>query len=595
MITTILVTALALTSAKLAIRAQYLIMIAIALSIVSFAFGKPIEATEIELWGTSSGESFWKVFAVFFPAVTGIMAGVNMSGDLRTPVRSIPLGTLAAVGTGYVVYMTLPILFASRANALTLIENPLIMKQMAIWSPAILLGVWGATLSSAIGSLLGAPRIAQAMARDRILPSWLSWLGRGSGQSDEPRLGTIATLGVVITAVCVGKLDIIAPILSMFFLTTYMVLNIAAGIESFLHSPSFRPVFRIHWSLSLLGAIGCLAVMFLINAIATVFSAVIVLLIYLWLKRRKLQTTWGDTRRGMWMSLLRAGIYQVGRKTDPKNWRPNILVLSGAPTKRWSLIELANAFTQNRGLITVSSILPKDSRDIRQQIQMEKTVIEYIEKRGVKALVRLVTAPNLIDGTLQLLETYGIGPLIPNTFLLGASHDFKHRESYCKLITEIHQAQRNIIILQQNSTRDFALRQQIDVWWGGLDSNGGLMLLLAYLLSSDFDWNDAQINLKLVVDDKVAEQTAKDNISDLIQKLRLGVKVEVIINKEQPFAQIFRESSRQADLVFLGLPEPDADFRQCYDRIMSWIIELPAVVLVLSAKNYSYEKVLAEE
>ena len=595
LIVTVAVAILAITSAQLAIKAQYFIMVAIVLSLISLIFGKSLEPTEIEMWGAASGESFWTVFAVFFPAVTGIMAGVNMSGDLRDPIRSIPVGTLAAVGVGYLVYMSLPILLANRADAVTLIENPLIMQQMAFWGPAILMGVWGATLSSAIGSLLGAPRVAQALARDRVLPSWLSWLGRGSGEDDEPRLGTILTLGVVIAAVCIGELDLIAPILSMFFLTTYLVLNIAAGIEGFLKSPSFRPAFRVHWSLSLLGALGCLAVMFLINALATIVAAIIVLIIYFWLQRRQMQTNWGDARRGIWMTLLRTGIFQISDEIDPKNWRPNILVLSGAPTKRWGLIELAHGLTQNRGLITVSSILPSGSRSIQQQAKMEGTIREYISKQGVQALVRLVTAPDLFTGASQLLETYGIGPLIPNTFVLGASSTPEHRESYCQLITKIHRAQRNVVILQENSDRGFGYRQQIDVWWGGLNFNGGLMILLAYLLRSDPDWNEAQINLKLVVENEAAVAPARDNVNNLVEGLRLGVEVKIIVGDERPFPQILHESSQKADLIFLGLPEPKASFVQDYSRLRSWTEELSSTVFVLAASDYAYEEVLSED
>ena len=593
LITTVAVAILALTSAELAIKAQYFIMIAIALSLVSLIFGKPLEATEIEMWGSSNGESFWTVFAVFFPAVTGIMAGVNLSGDLKDPIRSIPTGTLAAVGVGYVIYMALPFLLASRADASSLIENPLIMKQIAVWSPAILLGVWGATLSSAIGSLLGAPRVAQALARDRVLPSWLSWLGRGSGQEDEPRLGTIFTLGVVIAAVCINQLDLIAPVLSMFFLTTYLVLNVAAGIEGFLQSPSFRPAFRVHWSLSVLGAIGCLAVMFLINPIATIVAAIIVLIIYFWLQRRQLETTWGDARRGVWMTLIRTGILQMSREADPKNWRPNILVLSGAPMKRWGLIELADILTQNRGLITVSSVLPVGSRSVQQQTKMEKTIREYIEKKRIQSFVRLVTASNLFEGASQLLEAYGIGPLIPNTFLLGASSNLEHRESYCQLIAKIHDSQRNVLILQENSQYSFGFRRQVDVWWGGLNNNGGLMLLLAYSIGSNADWQNAQINLKLVVADEAGVQSARENVNSLIEDIRLKVQVKVIVSEERPFWQILHETSGQTDLVFLGLPEPEENFQADYGRLMSWTSELPAtVIFVLSASDYNYEEVL---
>ncbi|NER50760.1 MAG: amino acid permease [Symploca sp. SIO1A3] len=595
LITTIFVAVVAITSASVAIRAQYIIMAAIALSLVSFAFGDPGNITNIELVG-SEKEPFWSVFAVFFPAVTGIMAGVNMSGDLRDPVRSIPTGTLAAVGTGYVIYMILPLLLAMRADATTLIEEPLIMQQMALWGPAILLGVWGATLSSALGSILGAPRVLQALARDGVLPHWLSFLGTGSGRDDEPRIGTAVTLGVATAAVCLGDLDVIAPVLSMFFLTTYLVLNISAGIEAFLQSPSFRPEFRVHWSFSLLGAIGCLAVMFLIDARATVVAAIIVLVIYFWLQQRELRTTWGDVRRGIWMALLRTGIFQVGHTDDAKNWRPHILVLSGAPTKRWSLIELADALIHNRGLMTVSSVLPSGSRDVAQQSELEATIREYLERRSVQALVRLVTAPDPFAGGQKLVETYGLGPLVPNTVLLGDTEQETHRDRYCQMVTQIHQAKRSIVILRENHERGFGKRRRIDVWWGGLQANGGLMLLLAYLLRSDINWTKAEIYLKLVVPDEAAAQAARTNLESLVKQVRIKAVSQVLVAKERPFPQILRETSKNADIIFLGMrkPEDGDDFTEYYKNLQTLAAGLPTTIFVLAAPEFAFEEVLTE-
>ncbi len=595
LITTIFVAIVAITSASVAIRAQYIIMAAIALSLVSFAFGDPGNITNIELVG-SEKEPFWSVFAVFFPAVTGIMAGVNMSGDLRDPVRSIPTGTLAAVGTGYVIYMILPLLLAMRADATTLIEEPLIMQQMALWGPAILLGVWGATLSSALGSILGAPRVLQALARDGVLPHWLSFLGTGSGRDDEPRIGTAVTLGVATAAVCLGDLDVIAPVLSMFFLTTYLVLNISAGIEAFLQSPSFRPEFRVHWSLSLLGAIGCLAVMFLIDARATVVAAIIVLVIYFWLQQRELRTTWGDVRRGIWMALLRTGIFQVGHTDDTKNWRPHILVLSGAPTKRWSLIELADALIHNRGLMTVSSVLPSGSRDVAQQSELEATIREYLERRSVQALVRLVTAPDPFAGGQKLVETYGLGPLVPNTVLLGDTEQETHRDRYCQMITQIHQAKRSIVILRENHERGFGKRRRIDVWWGGLQANGGLMLLLAYLLRSDINWTKAEIYLKLVVPDEAAAQAARTNLESLVKRVRIKAVSQVLVAQGRQFPQILHETSKNADIIFLGMrkPEDGDDFTEYYKNLQTLAAGLPTTIFVLAAPEFAFEEVLTE-
>ena len=597
---TVLVGILAVTSAELAIKAQYFIMAAIAISLLMFALGSPLPGVEPQMFSAppDSALPFWTVFAVFFPAVTGIMAGVNMSGDLKDPIKSLPTGTLAAVGTGYVIYMILPIFMAMRADSANLIDqNVFVMQETALkgFGFTMLLGVWGATLSSAIGSILGAPRVLQALARDGVLPPLFSFLGKGHGKDDEPRNGTWVSLGIAIAAVCVGDLNLIAPILSMFFLTTYFVLNVSAAIEGFLQSPSFRPSFRVHWSLSLLGAIGCLGVMFLIDAVATVFAAIIVSAIYIWLQRRELETTWGDVRRGMWMALISQGIFQVEEQDDTKNWRPHILVLSGAPQKRWSLIELADGFSHNRSLMTVSSVLPSGSRDLKQQQKLEKTIRDYLQKRGVRALVRIVTADDPFEGAVRLVETYGLGPLVPNTVVMGDSEQPERRESFCNAIAEIHASQRNLVIFHENQKQGFGFRRSIDVWWGGLQSNGSLMLLLAYLLRTDINWRNARIYLKLVVSDRAAAAAAKDNLSELSKNLRIDVIPKVIVADGRSFDEILQQSSRNSDLVFLGMAQPSANFTQYYEKLQTRVADLPSTIFVLAAPEFAIGEVLTSD
>ena len=599
LIITVLVGILAVTSAELAIKAQYFIMAAIVISLLMFALGSPLPGVEPQ-WLSAPPETalpFWSVFAVFFPAVTGIMAGVNMSGDLKDPIKSLPTGTLAAVGTGYVIYMILPIFMAMRADSANLIDSDVfVMQETALkgFGFTMLLGVWGATLSSAIGSILGAPRVLQALARDGVLPPLFSFLGKGHGKDDEPRIGTWVSLGIAIAAVCIGDLNLIAPILSMFFLTTYLVLNVSAAIEGFLQSPSFRPSFRVHWSLSLLGAIGCLGVMFLIDALATVFAAVIVLGIYIWLQRRELETTWGDVRRGMWMALISQGIFQVEEQDDPKNWRPHILVLSGAPQKRWSLIELADGFSHNRSLMTVSSVLPSGSRDLKQQLNLEKTIRDYLQKRGVKALVRVVTADDPFEGAVRLVETYGLGPLVPNTIVMGDSEQPERRESFCNAIAEIHASKRNLVIFHENHSSGFGFRRNIDVWWGGMQSNGSLMLLLAYLLRTDINWRHAKIYMKLVVPDLDAAAAAKDNLEELSKNLRIDVVPKVIVAEGRPFDEILEQSSSNADLIFLGMAAPSGNFTEYYEKLQERVTNLPSTIFVLAAPEFAIGEVLTE-
>ena len=599
LIITVLVGILAITSASIAIKAQYFIMAAIALSLLSLIFGGTLPGVEPQMFSVPSpevSEPFWTVFAVFFPAVTGIMAGVNMSGDLRDPIKSIPAGTLAAVGTGYVIYMILPILLAWRVDSATLISEPLVMQRIAVWGPIILLGVWGATLSSAIGSMLGAPRVLQAVVRDGVLPRWFSALGSGHGKDDEPRNGTLLTLGFAIAAVCIGDLNLIAPILSMFFLTTYLVLNVAAGVEGFLQSPSFRPTFRVHWSLSILGAIGCLWVMFLIDARSTFVAAIIVIAIYLWLQQRELRTTWGDVRRGIWMALISSGIFMMEEEDDTKNWRPHILVLSGAPQKRWSLIELADAFSHNRSLMTVSSVLPSDSRNLGQQLKLEKTIRNYLKKRGVRALVRVTTADDPFEGAMRLVETYGLGPLVPNTIVMGDSENVSLRASFCEAIAQIHASKRNLVIFHENPQQVFGGRRRIDVWWGGMQANGSLMLLLAYLLITDISWRNARITLKLVVPDDQAAIAARENIQKYIENIRIKVNYQVIIANGRSFDEILQKDSRNTDLVFLGMatPKDNESYMEYYESLRNKVTNLPSTIFVLAAPDFAFGEVLSD-
>ena len=595
LITTILIALLALRSARVAIRAQYFIMAAIGVSLLSFVFGHavgPPDAVAVPI-GEVPREEFWVVFAVFFPAVTGIMAGVNMSGDLKHPGRAIPRGTLAAIAVGFAIYMILPVFLAFRADADTLIREPLIMRRMAFWGDAILLGVWGATLSSAVGSILGAPRVLQALARDGVLPERLRWLGRGSGPEDTPKVGTMVTLAIALGAVALGNLNLIAPILTMFFLTTYGVLNIAAGLERALGSPSFRPRFKVPWYLSAIGALGCLAVMVLVNAAATVVSAVIVAGIFLWLKRREVRAAWGDSRRGLWMALTRAGLFRLRGAADAKNWRPHLLVLSGAPTRRWYMVEFADWLSHRRALVTIASVLTDESVTLDRQRAMESTIGDYLARRGVEALIRLVRAPDPFEGAQRLVEAYGLGEMVPNTILLGDSEVPEHREAYCRMLERFHEGRRNIVILHHNEERGFGDQKVIDVWWGGLKRNGGLMLTLAYLLQTSLPWSGARIRVKMVRPTEEAARAARPNLEAVVLGLRSGAEVEVLVNDTgRKFADILHESSADADVIFLGMAEPGDGYVEYYERLRHLAEGMPTTAFVLASEDLPFAEIV---
>ncbi len=594
LVVTLLVAGLALISAKAAIRSQYIIMAAVAVSLLSLLFGSPLPGADTDTIRLASADTdrFWPVFAVFFPAVTGIMAGVNMSGDLEDPGRSIPRGTFWAVGVGYVIYMALPVILALRVDGATLIEDPLVMRRIALWGDAILLGVWGATLSSAVGSILGAPRVLQALARDGVLPRGLRFLGKGSGQEDTPRAATVVTLGLALLAVFFGSLNVIAPILTMFFLTTYGVLNIAAGTERLLLSPSFRPTFKVHWSLSLLGAAGCIWVMFLINAMATLTALVFVLIVFVWLKRRGITSTWGDVRVGIWMALTRAGLLRLEEVVRPKNWRPHILVLSGAPTSRWHLIDLARSLTHNRGLMTVSSVVPSDTFDPQRQQKMESTIREYLARRAVQSLVRVSSAPDPFIGAEHLVDTYGMGPLVPNTVILGDSQRPEHLEQYCAMIRHFHEHRRNVVIVRDDEDAGYGEREIVDVWWGGLKGNGSLMAVLAYLLQASLAWRDVRVRLRMVVPNEEAAREARPNLEGIVEGMRTGSEPDVIVAQGRDLHTIMRQESADADAVLMGLKEPDEGFAGYFRDLHERTTGLPTTLYVLAAEAIAFRDVL---
>ncbi len=598
-VTTLLVALLALRSARTAIRAQYFIMGAIALSLISLLLGSPLAEPVPASTAGLATEPFWVVFAVFFPAVTGIMAGVNMSGDLRDPARSIPVGTMAAIGVGFVIYMSIPILLAARADQASLLADPLIMRRVSFWGDAILLGVWGATLSSALGSILGAPRVLQALARDRVLPRPLGWLGKGAGEEDTPRNGTLVTLGLALVAVYLGNLNIIAPILTMFFLTTYAVLNVVAGVERFVASPSYRPLFNVHWSLSLIGAVACTWVMIIINPLATILAAGFVIGVFVWLQRREMRVAWGDVRRGIWLALMRTSLLRVRDMPDPKNWRPHLLVLSGSPTRRRHLIDLASAFTHGRALMTVAAVVPPEAVSLDRQTQIEQRIRDHLEKRGVQSLVRVVSAESPFEGAHRLVETYGLGALAPNTVLLGDSAEEENRERFADLIRFIYEAKRHVVVVRPGDEEVFGEptdrpieRHRIDVWWGGLKGNGGLMMILAYLIQTSLVWRGIEVRVKMVVPSESAADDAEQNLIELIGRIRTRAVPEVLVAGGRPFPEILLESSRDADLVFLGMAEPDENFADYYDDLRERAAGLPTTVFVLTSEQIGFGDVL---
>ncbi len=266
-------TLLALISTSIALKTQYIILTAIAVSIVSIVLGtRELVPETVGMVATEGAVPMEIIFAVFFPAVTGFTAGIAMSGDLKDPKKSIPTGTLWAIGVGLIVYIFLAVFIAVSINSDTLKTDYNILMKMALFSPAVVAGIWGATLSSALGGILGGPRILQAMSIDKVTPKVFS---KGKGRNNEPVNALIMVFIIAEAGILIGELDVIARVVSMFYLTAYGFINIAFFLENWAN-PDFQPTFKIKRWIGLLGFFACFTVMFKLDMIAMIAALAII-------------------------------------------------------------------------------------------------------------------------------------------------------------------------------------------------------------------------------------------------------------------------------------------------------------------------------
>jgi amino acid transporter len=598
-VTLIILTIITLKSTDIALKTQYVILALIALSLISFFTGSgdrvlPL-ASDILV---PDKEKFWTVFAVFFPAVTGIMSGLSMSGDLKKPEKSIPWGTLTAVVCSYAIYMAIPIFFVKfiTDHRIFLVDY-MIMYKVARWGPFILAGLWGAALSSALASILSAPRTLQAMAKDAIV---FRFLGYGFGKNREPRIAVMISFLIALTGILAGDLNVIAPILSMFFLTTYGLLNLSAGFGRLIKSPSWRPSFQLHWGFSFIGAFGCFACMFMINPGATFVALFISLGIYTITKRRGLRAGWGDMKYGILMLLIQFGLYRLSsKKPNIKTWRPNILVLSGSPTARWYLIEIANAISHGYGLMTVAAVLPDRNISYERRENMKQTIRGYLEERRIKAMVKVYPSDDVMSGISELIKGYGFGPVEPNTILIGETADDDNLVKFTELIHMMHENRRNVVIVKENRIHKPNDRSgRIDIWWGQKGDNAGLLLSFAYLLHTSPLWKDSRLILKHIIFSKDSRKDTEEGLRAFVEQSRIQADVEIILADSNEIFSTIQEHSQGASFVFMGLRPPGVDeteegYGMYLKNIFKNTEDLHCVGYVLCAEDVQFRKIFA--
>jgi len=562
---------LARLGAEKALKAQLPLLILVGLSLAALAAGALVgrQVESLPLGGGSGDVGFWRGFAVFFPAVTGVMAGLGLSGDLKDPMRSLPRGAFAAVLTGLAVYLVVPVLLALGAPAEQLRDDPLVWTRIAPLGPALILpGLWAAIFSSAVGSILGAPRTLGALARDRLAPRVLGRLKDG-----EPDLlpALIVSLVLSLAAVFLGDLNAVAAVVSMFFLTVYGTVNFVAAFEALSGDPSWRPGLASPWLLNLIGGLACLAVMLLISPLAGTVALVAELGLWLMLSRHERTAGWGDARRGLYESLIRWSLVRLAsRPMSPRNWRPHALVFVDDIRAELDLVRFGDWFSQGRGVVTVcklevGDLLDEDRPDLRATAADMRSVLA---EEGVVAFPEVDMARGLVDGIVDVAQANGLAGIASNTVVLGWPSNTDLQVEFLKAMRRLEVLHKSLVFARvrpQLLYRRAGIERRIVLWWGGLQRNGDLMLLLTYLLTRNSSWRDVRVSINSLATTEIMRQQTESFLQRLIAEIRIEADIQVLLkDPDATVADIIRRESRDAEVVMLGLATPERGDEAAY-------------------------------
>lgn len=588
--------------ADVAMKAQYFVLALLLLSVVAFLVGGVLNFDAGLLEANMTGDyiasdadegktlTFMVMFAIFFPAATGITAGANMSGDLKDAGKSIPSGTLIAILFTATVYAVQIFLVAGSTDRGALKADPFgALQEMSIFGPLIVLGVFAATLSSALGSFLGAPRILQAMGQDKLMKSF-EYFGKGSGPANEPRRATVLSLIIAVGVIWAGDLNAVAEIISMFFLIAYGMINLSAFVESRSGNPSFRPRFRwFHWVTGFAGFIACLVVMFEINQRYAMVAIAITSILYFYLKKRDIQTNWGDAKAGYIFQNTRDNLlYLETAKFHPKNWRPILAAVSPDPLRQRRLVQMGSWLEARRGLYTVAEIHASADPDIHERLAYRKRRRDELNRHfaslDMVAFGEVVVVDDYNQGFATFLQSYAMSGLRPNTLLVSIPDalDVQGRERFRDTASILRAFDYNTLLLKPGELALEKTQRVIDLWWRG-SRNGSLMALLAYLMKQDRAWRTAKIRIFRAVPEAGAEAEARSHLDRLLTNARIEAEVNVFHTEDAPSRFIPERSSGVADLVMLGLSSGDLeDFPGYLANMDSLLSSLPTTLLVWS-------------
>ncbi|MDA0310816.1 MAG: amino acid permease [Gemmatimonadetes bacterium] len=560
-----LVTLVLRRGADLGVRALWVVASILAVSLVFFFLGEsPVEMRPDTLPFVSSlanADPFMLVFAIVFPAFTGMTAGVGLSGDLANPRKSIPRGIMSATLAGMFVYVLVVFKLGASASSADLVGDQLIMSRIALWGPIIPIGLAAATLSSAIGSILVAPRTLQALGGDAVVPAPKAnrFLSAGIGAANEPRNATIVTSVIAIVFVFLGSVDLVARIVSMFFMVTYGALCAISFLEHFAARPSYRPSFRSKWYLSLIGAVMSLVLMLQMDLFFAVMSLLFMGLLYIVIRHSRGGV---DDLSAIFHGVMTQATRHLQirlQKTPASDWRPSVIALTPRTFDRSSPVQMLEWLCHRYGFGTYLHYIPGilEESTFEKSREVQDQLIRSMEERKGALYVDTMISPSMTTALAQCLQMPGVSGMDNNTILFEVgAHDGP--EVLVDVAAGVKMAgvpHLNRLVLRHGENF-FGSRKTIHVWLTWHDArNANLMILLSYILLGHKDWRGAEISL-FVTHPRKQISDRSDEIHTMITEGRLLISeknVNVIATEEGiDFQRLVEARSDAADLVIMG-------------------------------------------
>ncbi|MBT3208848.1 MAG: amino acid permease [Bacteroidetes bacterium] len=565
--TMVLISILILTrGANFGMKALYIVVALLFTSILLFFMGKSTGSIESVNYQAhiDNPDNFFYVFTIIFPAFTGLAAGLGLSGDLKDPKKSIPRGTIFATIAGIVIYIAVAFKLTISASPEELASDQLIMQKIALWGPIIPIGLASASLSSAIGSIMVAPRTLQAIGLDKIFPQSRinKWFAKGKGASNEPINSSFITIIIAVFFIAIGDINFVAQIISMFFMVTYGAICLISFLEHFAADPSYRPTFRSRWYFSLLGAVLSFWLMFKMNLTYAVLSLVIMALIYYSISK------YNKDRKGL-VNLFRGVIFQLSRQLQvftqradkeghDSHWRPFMVCISQDSFKRRAAFDLLRWLSYKYGFGTyihyINGFLNEETNKNSKEILSKLINLAAGSKNRV--YLDTIISPSYTSAIAQVIQLTSISGKINNMILFEFSRSepeslFDALKNYSLLKSTDFD-----VCVLNTSYKGFGYRKEIHVWITENDyENASLMILLAYIILGHPEWRKGYIKIfALYPQNKIDDE--REKLLALIKSGRLPISpenVEIIpLETKKGVKDIICKSSVDADLTITG-------------------------------------------